>query len=207
MAPAHSKFFSPDVTHGASKGKRLVKSALSSAIPVPVLPTTMNVQDRMKFLAVMASVGTSEEESVASWKVYILAYTLMLFPAIEGMLPRDIYAPIPISTEGIETVIRAYDALEQIPDDYEADELHEHETAFIQTVVAPGVPRPGGTCLPRYLREETTRKIIACHYSILLFMAGKRVDGADHSSLTRARPEALIKKAHLPADQIGRAHV
>jgi len=46
---------------------------------------------------------------------------------------------------------------------------------------------------------EWIPKVLACHYSLVLFLAGKRVDGSDHTSMTVKRPKALRDKAHLGA--------
>ncbi|UNQ74998.1 ORF2 [Fusarium oxysporum mymonavirus 1] len=200
MAPSTQQFFSPQNQTPGGRQKRLLKSAISSAIPIPVLPQSVSVDDRVKYLATMAALGTSISADIAQWKVYILAYTLMLFPQFERSIQRDIYAPVVMTAETIAAVIHAYDDLSAMPETYDADDLHEAEIAFNETVVGPGLPLPNPAAKTRYLPEETTAKILASHYSILLFIAGKRIDTEDHTPLTKNRPDALIRKAHLAAE-------
>ncbi|APG78631.1 hypothetical protein 2 [Hubei rhabdo-like virus 4] len=197
MPSTYSKFFAPKIAHGGVKGKRLVKSAISSAIPVPVLPTSIPTEDRLRYLSAMASLGTSLTGTVASWKVYILAYTAMLFPSLEKAFPREIYAPIAIPPETVTAVLGAFNGLEAMPEEYDQEELHEAEVAFNKLSLGPGLPMGSSLMKTRFLPEEAAAKVIASHYSVLLFIAGKRIDSEDHSALTRNRPDALIRKAHM----------
>lgn len=177
-----------------------MKSAISSAIAIPTLPSSTSVGDRLKYLAAMALIGTNRGGSVSAWKVYILAYTVMLFPRIEQSLPREIYSPVPIPQETITATLQAFSGILSIPEDYDEEDLHQAERVMNTTRIGPGLPLPDPDCMSRYLSNEAAPKVIASHYSILLFIAGKRIEGDDHSALTQNRPQALIKKAHLPAD-------
>jgi len=44
---------------------------------------------------------------------------------------------------------------------------------------------------------EWIPKVFACHYALVLFLAGKRLEGDDHTAMTVNRPKALRDKAHL----------
>lgn len=46
---------------------------------------------------------------------------------------------------------------------------------------------------------EWVGKVVLCYYSIILFLAGKRIEGEDHSQITDLRPKALRGKAHIDA--------
>lgn len=202
MSSAKTNVFAP--TSGIKQGKQstLVKSAISSAIPVPVLPDTMLTADRIRFLSAMTAIGTSESTAVSAWKTYILAYTAALFPSLVPLFNRSVYAPVQISPDHIKDVLAKFDNLESIEEGTDEDTETDQEREFNELTIIPGAPKTDADALTRHLICETHPKIIAAHYSLLLFMAGKRIDSGDHTPITKNRPDALIRKAHLDFEPV-----
>jgi len=192
--------FNPSSGPTKRQGGRAVKPSISQALPVPFLPASTGQEDRVRYIAFLALCGTSKTESVTAWKLYIVSYTLALFPMFEGQLDRTIYSPVPITPEVLQSISLAMTNLDGMIWEENTETLSAQERALNALSAGPGLPQPDPEAWSRYILEEAQPKILVCHYAILLFMAGKRVDGSDHTPLTRARPEALIKKSHLPVN-------
>jgi len=195
-----SAFFSPSSGVRKTKAGGPIKTALSTAIAVPVLPSDASEETRLKFLLGIAATGASESPGIEAWKVYIAAYSVCIVPPLQARLTQGIYRFVPLSAEAVTAYLARYDALSTIPDDHPEEAFHAHETSFWSTPVMPGFPPLPANKLYRFLPWEENGKVSVCHYSIVLFMAGKRVEGDDHTPITQKRPDAVIKKAHLEGE-------
>jgi hypothetical protein len=199
MTMASNLFAPTSFQQGQKKGPS-IKSVLISSISVPVLPDTIAPEVRMKFLTAMTAVASSKTVSLQEWKVYIAAYTLMLFPAMGKDLPRDSVRPTPISTEQITSFVNMYDSIKADPSYAEDTPPVAAETFFTSAPIMPGLPLMDSSVQMRHIQWEEHYKVVACHYAIVLFLAGKRIEGDDHSPITQKRPDALMRKAHLDGE-------
>jgi hypothetical protein len=202
MAAPKSNLFAPTSgIHNQKKGPS-IKSVLVSSVAVPILPDTVSAETRQKFLMAMTVVGSSKSGSLSEWKSYVAAYTLMMFPGIGKDIPREVLRPVPISNESVASFIACYDTIAADPHYEEATAAIPAEIKLTTEPILPGLPLIENHVQMRYAMWEESYKVIACHYAILLFLAGKRIEGDDHTPITQRRPDALKRKAHLEGDVV-----
>lgn len=184
---------------GIQKGPKTTVPAtgFTKKITYYTLPETASTETRERVMFYLASLGTSSEESLEKWKSWVVTYVCAMTPALSKMLNAKMFQAIQIpSTKLLEVDTIFSDAESAIlKDDAAAVESITARLASLDTF--PLLPKMAEKLNLADANGEWTAKVIACHFSIMLFLAGKRVDGNDHSQVTIARPRAIKSKAHL----------
>jgi hypothetical protein len=202
MAAQSSKanLFTPSGSLQGGKKGPSIRSVLSSYVTVPVLPDNTSSEDRQKFLLGLAATGSSISTSLSEWKSYVAAYTYALFPSLLKDHPKDAIRPATLTVEQITRYRTKYDNIMADPLYAEDSPTYPSEVEFRASAVMPGLPLLPEGFRMRCAIWENDYKVIASHYAIVLFLAGKRIEGEDHSSITQKRPDALKRKAHLEGE-------
>jgi hypothetical protein len=146
--------------------------------------------------------GTSLTGTLVEWKSYLAGYTVLMTPSLAGMLPQATYTRVVIPESQMTTIRQAHQTFFSILQDTDVAPTPEQKQAYANRGFPAGIPTPN-TVLPwEEAYGEVDPKVIACHFAIVLFLAGKRIEGSDHTPITVKRPEALRSKAHFK-DVIG----
>lgn len=180
------------------KGKgKAPPTAFTSRLVIHTLPETASTQQRMAAgLALMLS-GTCPDADLGAWKAYLGTYVLIVTPSLRSLLPRDQFQISELSPVELNKMEEAYLALQTALGDGSIPVSDQHKREYVTSGLLPGLPLPNMALQWEEASGESVPKIIVSHFSIVLFIAGKKVDEADHSAITRARPLALKSKAHL----------
>lgn len=184
---------------GIQKGPKTTVPAtgFTKKITYYTLPETASTETRERVMFYLASLGTSSEESLEKWKSWIVTYVCAMTPALSKMLNAKMFQATQIPSPKLLEVDTIFSDAESaiLKDDAAAVESITARLASLDTF--PVLPKMAEKLNLANANGEWTAKVIACHFSIMLFLAGKRVDGNDHSQVTIARPRAIKSKAHL----------
>lgn len=190
--------FSP--SSGQVRGRKgpLMPIAFVDRVTVPVLPSNTTDEARLAYGFLLMCTGTSESTSMKEWKTYIAAYTATIAPGLVPRFPGSSYLAVPMVDTQVAELTRSYTSFKAAIESGDSGSLDAEVARVGASPVAPGLPKINTALDWADAEGEWITKILICHYSIVLFAAGKRVEGTDHSALSKARPEALRKKAHFP---------
>jgi hypothetical protein len=110
---------------------------------------------------------------------------------------RTTYAPIQLTETQVAELNEKMAALSSGLELEDEGAVLAAETAIKAGVLIPGLPSvdPEAPLAESY--GEWAPRIIVSHYSIVLFLAGKRIEGDDHTAISVNRPLALRGKAHI----------
>ena len=84
------------------------RSAFSTATATPCLPEGADKETKKVFLTGPLAAGTSFSQSVSAWKIYVMTYTLLLFPETFNALPRGSFIKVAVSNEHVTSYLAAY---------------------------------------------------------------------------------------------------
>jgi len=184
---------------GKSKTK-LMATGFSKKVPYYVVPDSATDNDKLIFGVYLMYCGTSKNTSVEVWKTYVLTYAALITPGFAGAFPASSYLKTeinPIVFDGLVNLVRNFDALMEAQN---AAEVTRVNNEIVQFATLDLLPRPDATVPLSGSYGEWDIKVLFCHYSIMLYLAGKRVAGVDRTQITVARPRALKGKVHIEAN-------
>jgi len=192
--------FSPSVGPSKTKGAGPLPTAFTSKIHVYHLQANASDDVRRLLAAAMMMIGTSSGELVEEWKSYVASYTVLMIPGMLTKVNKTIHTLTQWSDNTVSSVIAKLNVLERALEGDNDQDVEDAEDAICGRVLIPGLPPVGDKLSLREGYGEWTAKVFLCHYSIVLFTIGKRIDGTDHTALTVNRPRAVKGKAHISAD-------
>lgn len=189
--------FAPVQPPTAAGPSRAPTTAFTSKVPYPILGPNATETDRLALAAAFMLAGTSTTGTLLEWKSYLAGYTVLVTPALAGMLPQATYTRIVIPETQMATIRSAYRDFFSILHDTDIAPTLEQKRAYANRGFPAGIPAPNVDLPWEEAYGEIDPKVVACHFAIVLFLAGKRIDGTDHTPITVKRPEALRSKAHF----------
>lgn len=193
--------FSP--ASGFQKGKKpqLSLTAFAEKIPYYALPDETTTANRLLVARYLAYCGTSESLRLPEWKTWIVTWACLITPAFMGRLPTTTFSKITMGPNIFPHVIQVVTNLENahLANDREATD--ESGNAIKALNVMPLLPEIKHSVDMAFGNGEWSAKVALCYYSMVIFLAAKRIENDDHSSINDARPKALRGKAHIP-DQL-----
>lgn len=193
----NSTVFNPTSGIGYGTGSVAMATSFSEPITYYTLPETMSQKSRARIVFYIAALGTSTDIGLKRWKSWLVTYVCAVTPAVGKMLNRKTFQAVQLSSTKVLEVDTIFDALEDQLDAEDAAGVERSSKALADLNIFADFPRMKGGLNLGAANGEWTFKVVACHYSIVLFLAGKRVAGDDHSQITVARPRALKSKAHI----------
>lgn len=194
---SNTTVFNPSA--GIQRGQKttIISTGFTKKILFYVLPDNISSESRERTLFLLAALGASTEESLDKWKSWILTYVCAMTPAIAKMVSSKMFQAIQVSSARILEIDQVFEEVEKAIEQDDATAVGVLTTKLASLEIFTALPRlPSGLNLAN-ANGEWNAKVVACHFSIMLFLAGKRVDGNDHSQITTARPRAVKSKAHL----------
>lgn len=192
-----TSFFSPSAAALKGKKERPVSTAFVEKIQVPVLPRSSADATRVNIGVALMAAGTSLETSLVKWKSYIAAYACAVTPAIQGKLQTEFFNFTQLTDPQVQQLNEAVEQFRTTLEAGDESRLEASKALFLSGAKLPGLPAPNAKLAWEYLHGEMVPKMIVSHFSIVLFLAGKRIDGDDHTAITESRPLALRKKCHI----------
>lgn len=154
----------------------------------------------------MLIAGTSTSELISEWKTYLLSYTFAQAPSLEAHLAKSGYAVVTVPEATLarlaEWFITARTHVENLPDQETAESVASSAAVrghLLAIANFPGMPVPNIDIPLEHSSLQLNSKICVGHWSLVLFLMGKRIQGEDHTSIEVRRPKAVIEKASLPA--------
>jgi hypothetical protein len=192
-----TSIFNPSAGTPLQQRTKLAPTGFSRRVPYYILPDEITGDDRMLMCVYLAFCGTSTETSVEKWKTWVLSYVAFVTPSLGAQLPPSSHVKQTASPVAVQGICEMLHALEANLEANNADGVNASNAAIRNSTLMDMLPRPGTDANFAASWGEWTQKVVMCHYSIMLFMAGKRVSGNDHSQVTIARPRALKGKVHL----------
>jgi hypothetical protein len=189
--------FAPTGLVARSKKTLLAPVTFVDKIIVPILPKNASDLTRLHTAIYMMMAGTSEEGTPSEWKSYVAAYVCLVTPTFPDGLSPGTFTKVEMSAAQVtdlNTHMTSLVTALEADDEGLADAASE---ALKSGPLIPGLPSINPNVDLLLSNGEWINKVVICHYSIVLFLAGKRLDGADHTQATVSRPLALRGKAHI----------
>jgi len=189
--------FTPNPLVSTTKRGGLVPLALVDKVTVPVVTGKVTESSRLAIAFYMMAAGTSKSSSIKEWKAYIVAYILCIAPSLQARMPGNLLTFVSMTDAQVKGITDAIDSFKaSFGGDDPAVPMAAART-FTSGPLIPGLPTPDAGADWSDADGEWVTKVILAHFSIVLFLAGKRIDGDDHTAISVARPEALRSKAHI----------
>lgn len=183
----------------AASKARAPPTALSVTEKTPyyVLPGSQEEDTAVAWLLCLALLGTSKSGRVREWKSWVLSYLVGVAPHLASKLPNRAYPKQVLNDVQIKGMREMLNAIKALYATRDKEAITPGMKKICEEIAFEGLPSLL-TGLPwERLSGDWDIKILLGHFSIVLFLIGKRVEGTDHSPITKARPEAVRNKAHL----------
>lgn len=166
-------------------------------IPFYVFPEDMAEMTAERVMFYIAALGTSEEPSLEKWKSWIVTYVCLITPGVTKMLDTRLFQPHQVQAGTILEISRLFDEAEEALDNDNVEKSAEITAQLASLKGFPLLPQMASGLNLADANGEWRVKVVTCHFSIMLFLAGKRVSGDNHSQITVSRPKAVKAKAHI----------
>jgi len=196
-----SRVFTPVPVLGAGKKGKLASLALVDKVPIIILPPAASDDTRRAFLFTIACCGTSGSRSLNAWKSFIATYVVANTPSFASRLPAHTYSITTLEESQVEAINNFFAAFRQACQARDQTQVESLARGALQSGLIPGLPLPDSALQWTDANNQWATKILIGHYSIVLFLIGKKIEGTDHKAIVSARPDAVKKKAHLSAIQ------
>lgn len=175
----------------------MAASAFSKKLPYYVLPENLGYEQHCFALFYLAGLATAVEGSLESWKSWVVTYVCAVTPSFAKQLDAKAYQATAVEAGILRQFLGLYTELEAALGAEDINAVHTISDTLCNIPVFPLLPKMDKTLSFGDANGEWSMKPIVCHYAIMLYLAGKRVTGANHAQVTVARPKALKAKAHL----------
>jgi hypothetical protein len=189
--------FSPKGHISLTRKQQVVPTAFSDRIAVPHLPDNTTVEVRNAFAYGMMMCGTSESKLSAEWKAYLPAYTVVVVPGLKGKMAATAFSFTQLSSAQVQDFADRFSRFQLALVGRDPSAISLAKVDLESSPCMPGLPLPKKGLEWEEGFGEWEPKIYLSHYSIVLFLAGKRIEGEDHSSVAVKRPDALKRKGHM----------
>lgn len=192
-----SSVFSPSGVTSQKKKATLAPTSFGSKTVVYTIPQSATESQKLALGMLYIFCGTSTEGGLGKWKTWVASYVCLVTPSFSGQLASESF----LETRLSEALMANLEAMMM-------DFMHYLENGDVDNAdlaadvikgqtLLPGLPAIPADADLLQSAGEWDGKVILCHYSVMLFLAGKRLDGPDHSQATVKRPEALRGKTHI----------
>lgn len=189
--------FSPSAGFQRGGKGALAPTSFSEKIPYYILPEGSSDEARLFLTRYLAYGGTSETARLPKWKSWVTTWVCAITPAFASRLPTSTFRKIEIGTDTMTQLVRNLDTLQIAVDNEDAETIETVRSELNDSLGMTSLPEPSPDINLGLGNGEWIGKVALCYYALVLFLAGKRMEGEDHSQITRARPRALRGKAHL----------
>jgi len=178
-----------------TEGRILSSSdGIIQALTIYTWPLGITNDEKLAFLAYLTAFGRSEDESPSKWSTWMYSYILLCFDTMEDLIRRQggreyVFSKIPV--EMIKKVVELQGAALSFEG---SDENKDYirllgELRFPDKF--PSLPR-SEEFLPEVLAGGATLPSVYGFCSLLIFLAGKKINEKNSITITERRPQNLI---------------
>lgn len=192
-----TKVFTPTATLTRGKKGAPIGLSLVDKVVVAHLPKGVSEEARRAFLFLVMCAGTSLSSSLNEWKAYVAVYTLAVAPGLEARMPASSFTLVPLTPAQVIELTTIFESFKSALSDRNESAVTDIVSRGAAASYIPGLPKWNPSLDWKPAGRMWVPKVMFGHYSIVLFLIGKRVDGDDHTSIAINRPDAIKKKAHL----------
>lgn len=171
--------------------------SVTEKTPYLVLPGTSDEDTAVAWLLHLALLGTSVTTRVKEWKSWVLSYLIAVAPHLAAKIPGRAYPRIVLSDTQIKDMVKTLGDIKALYATKDKNIVVPGMKKACESISFDGLPVIAKDLPWEKLSGDWDVKILLGHFSIVLFLVGKRIEGSDHSPIAKARPEAVRKKAHL----------
>lgn len=189
--------FSPTTGFKPTRKTALAPTAFSEKIPFYHLPDNTTEEGRLVFSRYLAYCGTDKSSSIPSWKTWVATWTCLITPVFATRLPAQNYRKIDVTAQHMTRLQSVMSNLQTALDSEQRTEVDAAALEVKRLIEFPLLPRIDQGVDLGLGNGEWVGKVALCYYALVIHLAGKRIEGTDHSQITDARPKALKGKAHI----------
>lgn len=193
-----SSVFAPSSGFQSDKSKKLAATAFSDKIAFYYLADTCTENQRLMFTKYLAYCGTNTSDGIVKWKTWVATWACAITPAFSTSVPVTIFRRTEVPAQALAELVGAMDNLQRAQDREDRAEVDAAGEAIKNLTLFPLLPTIPVEIDFGLGNGEWIGKVALCYYAIVIFMAGKRISGDDHSQISIQRPKAVRGKAHIP---------
>lgn len=189
--------FSPATGFQKTGKSTLAPTAFSEKVPYYLLPDNCTEEQRLMFSRYLAYCGTATAGKLASWKTWVTTWVCLVTPAFSARLPVSSFRKVEITAQQTARLTLLMGNLQEALDSEDRSQVTIAGTELLAMSEYPLLPKISDEVDLALGNGEWIGKVALCYYALVLFLAGKRLEGEDHSQLSDLRPRALRGKAHI----------
>jgi hypothetical protein len=154
---------------------------------------TLTTDAQLAVIAFFTSYGRSESISPSAWATWAFSYLTLLFPEFRALAKKENereYEFVPLSGKYIQAIVDLAAAAE----DYDPEHPQDYETAVTQIPTLDKLPEleRNSASFPPELAACTTVQSLYGFGALILFLAGKKIQGKNVTTITERRPKNLV---------------
>lgn len=170
-------------------------------LPVYTWPSEpISTNDKLNFLAYLTSFGRSDEDSPTKWATWMYTYIVLCFDNMKELIRREggreyEFIKLPVS------LIHHVSSMRESSLSYEgSDENNEYKTLVTQLRFPSHFPSLPGTsdAFPDVLAGCATVPAVYGYCGMIIFLAGKKINEKNQTTITERRPQNLIDTYSIP---------
>jgi hypothetical protein len=193
-----SSLFTPQAGFNRGVRKTLAPTAFQETIPYFTLPEAATSMHRIHFGMYLIFCGTSTTGRRTHWRSWVVTWCCSVTPNFVTQLPATTFRRLEIDMHTLDQLSQIMQAFELTFEGITGDDAYNASlAALVGFEGVPGLPPMNSTVNFGATNGEWSSRVIVSYYTIVLFLAGKRPEGDDHSQITVARPRALRGKCDL----------
>lgn len=154
---------------------------------------------QLAVLAFFTAYGKSESISPSTWATWAFSYIMLAFPGMKELARNENereYNFIPLPSAFVQALVNAASAAE----DYDDENPDAYRQVISNIPILPSLPEIpiSEGSFPPELAATATVQAVYGYTSLLMFLAGKKIDEKNSSTITERRPYNLINAYNIP---------
>jgi hypothetical protein len=157
-------------------------------------PNGVSSAEKLAFLAYLTAFGTSEDESPSRWATWMYTYIVLCFDTMEGLIQRTggrEYKFEKLSLASIKIVFELFTSALDFEGSGENREYQDILNRVAYPREFPSLERTPDN-FPEILAASAIVPTVYGYCSLLIFLAGKKINEKNVSAITEKRPQNLI---------------
>lgn len=163
-------------------------------LPIYMFPEKVSNDDKLAVLSYMTAFGLSDDESPTKWATWMYSYIVLCFSEMADLIKREggrEYTFHKLPLELIQTIVSLRDSALG----YEGSGENEEYNTLLRTLQFPAqFPSIGRNAeiFPENLAACGTVPAVYGFCALLIFMAGKKINEKNVTTMTERRPQNLV---------------
>lgn len=173
---------------------------LVKALTIYVWPSGIEVDEKLAFLAYLTAFGKSDDENSSKWATWMYTYIVLCFENMEDLIKRlggreFKFEKLPVS------LIKAVSELKDIAVNFDGSgENLEYTQALDRLRYPERLPSVARSTefFPDILAAGSNITTVYGYCALLIFLAGKKINDKNYTSITEKRPQNLVDSYSIP---------